>query len=95
MLLAGVSYSQENRIKPDRNIETAPGANYIMLSDVNGEFQIVPSNTLPGGGGGDVIQTITYGGDTLTITTDQAVFQVNINACRQSAQQFHMFLTQF
>lgn len=78
-LTASWSFAQEQRIDPPRNIKQAPGANYVLLSDGPGNFQIVPAASLPGGGG-DVITNFTYNGSALTITTDQDVFSVNVNA---------------
>jgi hypothetical protein len=47
----------QRRIKPDRQIEKAPGANYHLLSDGNGDYQHTPFSG--GGGGGSDLDSIT------------------------------------
>ena len=40
------------RIRPDKQIQTAPGAGYVPFSDTNGELQFALLSALVGSGGG-------------------------------------------
>lgn len=58
------------RIRPDKQIQTAPGQGYVLHSDTNGELQFALLSSLTGDGGGNTSGAI---GDVRSIDSVQLV----------------------
>lgn len=60
------------RIRPDKQIQTAPAQGYVLHSDTNGELQFALLSSLTGGGGGGG-NTDIFVGDVHTIDSVQLI----------------------